>query len=132
MSGGMDLSTFPEENPNPVLRVDRKGAVLFANQAGRRLSGLFDDDLLEAGLRDSVDEAWAAGESRAGEFRSGDYIFAFTLTPVPDAGYVNLYGRGVTEERRALAEVHNLARFPEENPNPVLRVQRDGDVLFAN
>ena len=33
MSGGMDLSTFPEENP--VLRVQRDGDVLFANQAGR-------------------------------------------------------------------------------------------------
>ena len=45
----------------------------------------------------------------------------------------------VTEKRRAqaaLREAHEravwLARFPEENPNPVLRASADGTVLYCN
>ena len=33
---------------------------------------------------------------------------------------------------RAEREVENLAKFPSENPNPVLRIARDSVVLYAN
>jgi PAS domain S-box-containing protein len=40
--------------------------------------------------------------------------------------------RDITERKRAAAEVHSLAKFPGENPNPVLRVSADGTILYAN
>ncbi len=36
------------------------------------------------------------------------------------------------QRNRALAEIESLARFPSENPNPVLRLARDGRILLAN
>jgi PAS domain S-box-containing protein len=33
---------------------------------------------------------------------------------------------------KAVKEITRLARFPTENPNPVLRVRRDGEILYAN
>ncbi|MGA2061347.1 MAG: GAF domain-containing protein, partial [Thermoguttaceae bacterium] len=37
------------------------------------------------------------------------------------------------EAARAAAEtIRHLARFPAENPNPVLRIARDGTILYAN
>ena len=38
----------------------------------------------------------------------------------------------ITEERRVRQQVQDLAKFPSENPNPVLRVTADGEVLYAN
>ena len=38
----------------------------------------------------------------------------------------------VTEKRRAEEEIQSLARFPAENPYPVLRIGRDAQVLYAN
>ena len=40
--------------------------------------------------------------------------------------------RDVTERKRAEEEIQSLARFPSENPNPVLRVAKDGKVLYSN
>ncbi len=37
-----------------------------------------------------------------------------------------------TAEMRALEEIRSLARFPADNPDPVLRVARDGVLLYAN
>jgi len=36
------------------------------------------------------------------------------------------------ERRRTEKEIRSLARFPSENPNPVLRVATDGTALYAN
>ena len=38
----------------------------------------------------------------------------------------------VTQRRRAEEEINSLARFPAENPGPVLRLSRDGTILYAN
>jgi PAS domain S-box-containing protein len=38
----------------------------------------------------------------------------------------------VTQQVQAQAEIESLARFPRENPNLVLRVARDGTILYAN
>ena len=40
--------------------------------------------------------------------------------------------RDVTERRRAEEVIASLSKFPTENPNPVLRVQNDGQVTYAN
>jgi len=41
-------------------------------------------------------------------------------------------GRNLTERRKAQEEVERLAKFPSENPNPVLRISKDGVVLYGN
>ena len=38
----------------------------------------------------------------------------------------------ITERKRAEREVLSLARFPAENPHPILRVSTDGVVIYAN
>lgn len=40
--------------------------------------------------------------------------------------------RDITERKKAEAERESLAKFPSENPNPVLRIAADGKVLYAN
>lgn len=40
--------------------------------------------------------------------------------------------QGIRECRHAEAQVESLAKFPSENPNPVLRVAKNGILLYAN
>ncbi len=129
-----DLAKFPEENPNPVLRAESAGDVLYANKAARKLTGLLvaDGDRLAADIASAVARSFEAQENSRTELVSADRLFIFALTPVPGETYVNLYGRDITEERRAQQLTRDLAKFPEENPNPVLRAAPDGDVLYAN
>jgi PAS domain S-box-containing protein len=42
------------------------------------------------------------------------------------------FGRDITERKRAEEEIRGLSKFPSENPNPVLRVARDGTILYTN
>ncbi len=38
----------------------------------------------------------------------------------------------ITEQRRMEAELERISQFPKENPNPVMRMTRDGTILYAN
>ena len=40
--------------------------------------------------------------------------------------------RDISERKRTEEEILKLSKFPEENPYPVLRVQNDGQVAYAN
>ena len=130
-----DLAKFPSENPNPVLRVTVDGGVDYANAPALGLDGLLetpDRDRLTEGLAEQVSRIAARAERAQVELASGDRVYAFMVTPVEGESYIYMYGRDITEERQAKDELVFAAKFPAENPNPVLRVSRDGAVEYAN
>ncbi|MCQ9206228.1 MAG: PAS domain S-box protein, partial [Omnitrophica bacterium] len=40
--------------------------------------------------------------------------------------------KDITERKEAEKEIRNLAKFSSENPNPVLRITKDGTIIYAN
>ena len=71
------------------------------------------------------------------EFSQADQEFVLTLAGqcALALNKARLYHHAlteITERKRAEAEISSLARFPGENPNPILRVSRDGVILYAN
>ena len=41
-------------------------------------------------------------------------------------------GEDITEKKEAQEHIQYLAKFPSENPNPVLRISSDGKILYGN
>lgn len=133
----MDLARFPSENPNPVLRVARDGEILYSNKAGEQLL-----DKWGTRIGYKVPDLWCKriednfqtlhGPALDTEEILERKVYSLTIAPVREAGYANIYGSDITERKRAVAEIEKLAKFPAENPNPVLRVSEEGVVLYAN
>jgi len=101
-----DLARFPDENPNPVMRVSLDGSILYQNQSGRTLLPSWTgarNDKAPSEIMPELREAWESGEKRVVEAREGKSTFSITITPIRSRGYIDLYGRDVTEER-SLAE----------------------------
>lgn len=60
-----------------------------------------------------------------------DTHIVFRYEPISSGGVLCTLN-DITEIRRAETRIRQLARMPEENPNPVLRFTRDGTMEYAN
>ena len=104
------IARIPEENPNPVLRVSKAGEVLYANKPSGVLLSQWQADVggcLPVDWCDAVDEIFRAQKSQEREFHFDGRCFLLTLQPVVDAGYINIYGRDITERKEAEDQVVN-------------------------
>ncbi len=109
-----NLSRFPEENPNPVMRLTPDGVLLYANPSSRPFLTHWNigiGQLVAEDCRTPVREAFVSRQAKTVETHLGERLFRCTVTPIVEGGYVNVYARDITDRRRAEAEV---ARQTEE------------------
>ncbi|MDD5561652.1 MAG: PAS domain S-box protein [Candidatus Omnitrophica bacterium] len=103
---------FPAEDPNPVLRINRDGTLLYINQSGlRRLTNwnLQIGQLAPSVLRDLVSKALEGGLEQQCDIEHGEQMYSFYVTPIVDSGYANLYGLDVTERQQAKKKISEYA-----------------------
>ncbi len=93
---------IPEENPNPVLRIDSSNQVIFVNQAGSKLIKhiTLDSDKLIPFYSDTVKKAISLNKIVEIEKKIGDNFYSFSIRPVKEHNYVNIYGRDITQRTR--------------------------------
>ena len=106
------LSRFPDENPHPVLRISKAGKILYASKSSAALLNTWDKSVGE-----NVPPDWK--KNIANTFTSDDKnieleticeekVYSFILTPIQEMGYVNAYGRDITERKRVEEEKNQL------------------------
>ncbi len=120
------INRFPDDNPNPVMRIDLDGHVLYANPASAgvlRAIGAGVGERVPAEILARCREAAALRGFL--ELRSDNRTYAVWPILIEDLAFMNLYGTDVTAERA-------IVKFPDQNPNPVLRIAWDGRLVYAN
>ncbi|MBI4828838.1 MAG: PAS domain S-box protein [Nitrospinae bacterium] len=129
------LALFPERNPNPVVRLSAEGAVEFANAAAApllRAWGCAVGGLAPERLRRVVEEVYAGKAPRDIEVSWEGRIFSVAMQPVSGAGFVYLYGREVTEARRAEEELRMAAMVFEHTADGVMVTSPGGVILSVS
>jgi len=121
-----EINRFPDDNPNPVMRIDADGHLIYANHASNgvlKALGIAVGDVLPT---DVVGRFEAVAPSHGYlEFVWDSRTFAVWPVPIRDLNFTNLYGMEVTAERA-------IVKFPDQNPNPVLRIAWDGVLVYGN
>jgi len=102
------LAKFPSENPNPILRLDREGTILYANAASQVLLDGWDcrrGDCAPQLWQDIACEVLAEHKNITVETQCGEQVFSMVVAPIVEANYVNLYGRDITDLKHTEEEM---------------------------
>jgi class 3 adenylate cyclase len=122
------VERFPNQNPNPVFRVDDLGVLVYANDASRPLIESYGLRLGDSWPADIARQVLAAADDPGAamlELAAGNRTYALRPVRIPEFGFINVYATDITAEKV-------VAKFPGQNPNPVLRVSPDGLLLYHN
>ncbi|WP_048130292.1 PAS domain-containing protein [Methanosarcina sp. WWM596] len=89
------IELHPLENPNPVLRVEMTGKVLFANRAACFLLehwGIKEGEELPQSLKHSIRKILSQKQPETLEINVGKVLCALKLYPYSEDGYIDIYG----------------------------------------
>ena len=100
----IDLSKFPAENPNPVLRVSTDYIIIYANRPAKTILG-------KLGLKGKkipkklIDAATALIKKNNDnpmtlELKIANSIYEFSIVKVKDTDYYNIYGTDITGRKK--------------------------------
>ncbi|MGA2971116.1 MAG: PAS domain S-box protein [Candidatus Bathyarchaeia archaeon] len=116
-----DLARFPSENPNPLLRLNKNGAILTANPASKLLLQEWGSGIGQVApkfWRDLAADALSTRQDKNVDAEFGDRYYTFLVKPIVESDYVNLYGRDITKRKlseEALRESEERYRVMFEN-----------------
>lgn len=126
---------------------DLQGHYVEVNRRGCKMLGYTRSEILGMSMADMVpSEDLNTNPIRMDELLSGKTVVNERRLRRKDGSFLaveitahllsngNLAGivRDKSEQKAAEERIHSLARFPAENPSPILRVGKNGKVLYAN
>lgn len=103
-----NLSKFPSENPNPVMRVKRE-SILYSNKAAKELFGIKVGGKIPEQLRDSINFAFDKEVTRELEIVLKNKIYSFIITPIIEQNYANIYGMNISARKKAEQKLEEFA-----------------------
>jgi len=97
-------SNFPDENPNPVMRISTQGQLLYANRASAPLLKSWQQQAggnIQGESLSALTEAAHSGSLRQVDFSCEDRVFTVVFAPVSGSDYLNVYALDTTEMKKA-------------------------------
>jgi len=98
------VARLPQENPNPVIRLNQGFIVNYANPAAQVMLTDWSSTIGQEAPIEITDMAIASlddGVHRQLECNYSGHTYLLNISPFPQTGYVNLYARDITELKKA-------------------------------
>ena len=114
-----NLASFPNENPNPIFRIDNNGKILFSNENAKSISKVIYQDSIF-----NINNFWShilmvkpEEKQKTVDLIANDKYYSFKIIKRQDSEEYNVYGSDITDrietEQRAQDNFNRLNNFLE-------------------
>lgn len=100
-----NLSRFPQENPNPVMRINENNLITYANYPAKNILKQLGNDeqakfmnLLHISTKEGSKNI---DSPKTVDVTIGKLIYEFMIVPVKEYNYLNIYGKDITSRKKA-------------------------------
>ncbi|MBN2240879.1 MAG: PAS domain S-box protein, partial [Dehalococcoidales bacterium] len=133
------LAKFPDENPNPVIRISLDGRVLYANNGAGPILDHWQvhiGEMVKGECNDLVNDALNLDKTIEVEHVIDGRTYSCFIVPVVSAGYVNIYGVDISHRREAEllleASEGKYRSLIQNSDDAILLTTLDGGIESAN
>jgi diguanylate cyclase (GGDEF)-like protein/PAS domain S-box-containing protein len=129
------LAKFPDENPNPVLRVDREGVILYSNAASCRFLKIWNKQ-----IGDKLPSWW--NNTRVKHLEGNAYedfevsiegrVYLFNAAAIPDLDMFYLYARDITDNKEFEEQLLLFAGVFENCQEGIMIIDSAGKIVRVN
>lgn len=135
----LGFSLFPYENPNPVMRVNRFGRIIFANDSALRLLkhiGNNTSRLVSQELRAVLKKVYATGYADYFKLKVGKETYLMNFVMSHQDNQVNIYGSNITIAEKSHDKLRRQSLYMESIINAtgdsIVLVNKKHEILFYN
>jgi PAS domain S-box-containing protein len=130
-----DIALFPTQCPDPIIRINFTGEILQNNPAAALLDFFEIENTcyrndeffkLVSNKIDKTNPRWII------EAHSENRDYSFVCVSMPEEGYINIYGRDITQQKKDEQNLERLSLVARANDNGVLFTTPDGYITWAN
>ena len=96
------MEQFLEQNPNPVISVEKDGTVLYSNEAGESLLqewGVAVGEKLPLSIADIVQKVITQNNPEKMEVKVGNRVYLVVFHPLPEQESVNISGFEISDQK---------------------------------
>lgn len=106
-----ELLDFPGSNPNPVMRINKMGVLLYANPSSQAIMTAWEiglNEKLPSQWREVIRQVILSDQSQEIEAVCGQHTFILNIVPINNA-YVSVFGMNITARKAAEHELEQRA-----------------------
>ena len=121
------LEKFPDQNPNPVLRFSDKGVLQYYNNPSEPIINAWKIKINDKPNKNFLDnlKKTVAEYEYSFEINVEQKTFLLKAVYIKELDSINVYGTDITAKKA-------IDKFPDQNPNPVMRISKDGILDYYN
>lgn len=133
------LEKFPSEDPNPVMRFNSAGILIYANEAAQPIlqhwQGLTVGSAPVPFYHDCIVQTLSTLEKNTFELQCNKQTFLVDIVPIAEGGYINLYAKDITDLKQTERNFRVTNQAFEASPSGIVitdPAQPDNPIVNCN
>lgn len=130
-----DVALFTTQNPDPLIRIDFEGNLLNTNPAAKKIAKIFYEEKpypIEEFFKHIIQKVDTTTNLWNFKVQSNGKCYSFDCISLFEEGYINIYGRDITNDRKNQEEIRKLSLVASANKNGVVLLDLNGEIFWCN